>query len=171
MFDGAQQWILRNLIIEDYIASDYYAVIRSESQYADIQCTHCRFSNITNDNNVEDIHLFDTFGSLHFMDCEFEGIVTESTPMIVATHSHHDTGIVREYSMINCTFNAIVSSWAMFYIDYSWNDVECLYIIRSTICVVCLVVNCCEGTGRVQLVHDRLSMSAVKSKSVHYHRF
>ena len=127
MFDGAQQWTISNLIIEDYIASDYYSVIRSESQYADIQCNHCRFSNITNILSVgstENNHLFDTFGSLHFMNSEFEGIMTESTPMISATHSHHDTGIVREYSMINCTFNEIVSSWAMFYIDYSWNDVE-----------------------------------------------
>ena len=122
MFDGAQTWTIHNLIVEDYIASDYYYIMRGQSEYADIECIDCRFSNITNDRSTN--HLFDTFGSLHFYNSEFEGIVTESNPMISASHSYYDTGITREYSMINCTFTDIVSSWALFYLDYSWNDVE-----------------------------------------------
>ncbi len=68
--------------------------------------------------------MFDTFGSLHFINSVFDGVNTSFNPMISATHSYYDTGVTREFSMINCTFTDIVSSYTLFYLDYSWNDVE-----------------------------------------------
>ena len=124
MFDGAQDWHIYNLVVENYTVSDAdsYYLVRSDSQYADIELHDCHYVDIVNEGS--DFAIFDTFGSLHFYDSEFLGITTNFVPMIEATHSVQDTGISREFSMDSCTFTDIVSSYALFYLDYSWNDVE-----------------------------------------------
>ena len=124
MFDGAQDWHIYNLIVENYTVSDAdsYYLVRSDSQYADIELHDCHYIDIVNEG--KDYAIFDTYGSLHFYDSEFLGITTNLVPMIEATHSVVDTGIQREFTMEDCVFTDIVSSDALFYLDYSWNDVK-----------------------------------------------
>ena len=111
IFDGGQTWSIQKLIVEDYVASDWYYIMQSGSEYADIECIDCVFTNITNDGSS--YHLFDTFGSLHFVNSQFTNITTTYHPMISGTHSYYDTGVTREFSIVNCTFTDIVSSWAL----------------------------------------------------------
>ena len=82
MFDGAQQWTINNLIVEDYDSGNGYALMRSTSFHADIECNHCSFSNIRSDGAVP---LFETWGSLHFYESDFVGITMESGTMISAS--------------------------------------------------------------------------------------
>ena len=125
MFDGAQKWTIHNMPIGNYTASDYYYIMRSESEYAQLKCYNCSFINVENDGS--NFNLFDTFGSLHFEDSVFSGIKTVSTPMIRATHSDYETGVNREFSMIQCSFTDIQSLLALFFLDLSLNDVTYLF--------------------------------------------
>ena len=118
MFDGAQQWTINNLIVEDYDSG--YGLMRSESFHAEISCNHCSFSNITADDS-----LFATWGSLHFYDSEFVGITMESGNMISAsltdcteaTDSECTSSLTdREISMIDCNFTDLTLSDSFMYL-------------------------------------------------------
>ena len=121
MFDGAQKWTINNLVVEDYVASDWWYIMRSGSEHSKLQCLNCSFVDIAD--YGQGYNLFDTFGSLHFEGSTFSGIDSMSTPMIGATHTDGDTGVSREFSMINCSFIDIQSAWAFMFLDLSYNDV------------------------------------------------
>ncbi len=57
MFDGAQQWTIHNLIVQNYDSGHGYGLVRSDSVHADIACIGCTFSNITNTTLFREIPL------------------------------------------------------------------------------------------------------------------
>lgn len=124
MFEGGQKWVFNDLIVEDMLVATVtgYMIVRSQSEFADITCNRCTLNNVTMTRS--DYALFDTVGSLHLKDCIFTDIESTVMPIISATHKTYETGVTRQFSMINCTFTDIMSSWAMFHLAYSENDVK-----------------------------------------------
>ena len=48
LFDGAQKWTIHNLVVDNYTATDYWYIIRSESEHAQFQCFNCSFMGTEN---------------------------------------------------------------------------------------------------------------------------
>ena len=125
MFDGALQWNIHNLIVENYDFGDEYGLMRSESEYGDITCNHCSFINITSTDSEHS--LFETHGSFRFHSSNFEGIFA-STSMIYGYHdSNWYTGVIREFVLNDCNFIDIFSSSDIVKLDGQWNDVKLLW--------------------------------------------
>ena len=102
-----------------------YFVARSESEFADIRCTDCSFSNVTDADS--DNLLFESFGSIHFERSTFENLKLNNplarSQIEPVYYWLHITGVTREVSLKDCTFSNIQSSWALIYLAGSDNDV------------------------------------------------
>ena len=117
MFDGAQNWILNNLNVTGY---SEYDIVRTESDFGSITCNDCYFKDIT---SKEYEGMFFGHGSIHFVNTTFESITSEDTNLITTAHGDV-TGVTREFSIVDCTFNNVISGYALLYISPSWNDVK-----------------------------------------------
>ena len=134
MFDGAQKWNFKNLIVEDYAINNGtgYHLVRAGSYIGDITCTFCTFTNITTDSS--NYHILESYGSFHFHSTKFRGIST-NTALIRASHDYHVddthfTGTDRGFELINCSFEMIdLSSDDMITFDYSFNEVKFIFYI------------------------------------------
>ena len=122
LFDGGHQWSIYNLIVENYVASDYYYLMRSKREYAEIECIGCTFSNIT---TYDAEYLFESYGSLKFADSQFRDINSSLSPLMRTTANYYFFGdilelatITEEVSIINCSFINITNSHSMLYLDY-----------------------------------------------------
>ena len=168
MFDGAQQWNFENLIVEDYDSGNGYALIRTVSFHGDITCNHCTFSNITNNGSLP---LFESWGSLHFDQCDFNGIQMESAIMMSASFTDCSaqtkqdgqevdsiscswTSKERKFAFIDSHFSNVLLSESLLYLS---NDLNVRCSVRSVLCSGCLYVRyfCSFRVGRWQRIDSQ----------------
>ena len=121
MFDGAQTWNIHNLIVENYVITDGYGLVRTESYHGEIACTQCLFINIQNAGSV---HLFETWGSFHFGDSKFIEITLDGSYLVNADHYSSTSGGNREFVITETNFVNITTPDHLIYFHYSWNDVK-----------------------------------------------
>ena len=144
MFDGAQKWNFENLIVDDYDSGNGYALIRTVSFHGDITCKHCTFSNITNNGSLP---LFESWGSLHFDQCDFHGIHMTSAVMMSANFtdcSAETGGPEQDWLFIACswTFNEREFS----FIDSDFSNLtlyNSLLYLRNDLDVKYILCGCC----------------------------
>ena len=138
MFDGAQKWNFENLIVDDYDSGNGYALVRTVSFHSDINCNHCTFRNITNNGSLP---LFESWGSLHFEQCDFVEIHMKSTNMMSAdfTDCGDESGsectwssLDREYSFIDSTFTNLTLSGSLLYMSNGLHVESCSKLLHFT---------------------------------------
>ena len=123
MFDSAQKWTFSNLVVEDYVVTDGYGLVRTESYHGDITCDNCSFINVQNSGST---HLFVTWGSFHFRASDFIGISLDGSYLINADHAYTLTGGNREFVIKETNFINITTAHYLIFLQVSWNDVKWL---------------------------------------------
>ena len=121
MFDGAQKWIINNLIVTDYDIADGYGLVRTESVQGDITFNNCSFMNIESSGST---HLFETWGSFHLRNSKFFGIALDGCHLIYADHNQYTRGGLRDFVITGTHFGNIITPDYLIYLDWSWNDVK-----------------------------------------------
>ena len=131
MFDGAAQWNIQNLRVNDYTmnSNDGYGLVRSSG---DIICTQCHVVDITNE--LSDRPLLSTKASFHVLATTMIGVTTKSS-VISANYTVSGVQTVREFVLKDCTFANITGYDNLLKLKRSPDDVE--YDIASEIVVFC----------------------------------
>ena len=162
LFDGAQHWNFKNLIVEDYDSGNEYALVRTVSFFGDITCFNCTFSNITNNGSNP---LFESWGSLHFEQCDFPEITMESANLMSASFEDcaDDKGRIecswssdgREFSFIDSTFSNLALSDSLVSLS---NDLEVKPTVLYIVCIQMIHFLICpyfvKDEGNILIVRD-----------------